>query len=394
MAEYLSPGVYVEKYDSGAIPMQGAFTDIAGFIGLAEKGPITGKPQLVKSFEDYKKIYGGYLSEAEYGSSRYLPYSVEQYFNNGGSRAYIMRLSIEKVNTSGAVKTTDIHPDVYIGTDNGPGMRTGLQAFIEIDDVSAILIPGVTAPEVQRALITFCENKKTCVAILDLPIDRTDAKDAVNYQGIYESSYAAYYHPWIQFYDALKERNAFFPPSGAIAGIYARTDAEKGVNKAPANEIVRACTGISVNIKDCDQDILNAKGINIIRSFTGRGIRVWGARTTSTNAEWKYINIRRLFIYVEQSIRLNTQWVIYEQNQEPLWVRVKNTVEMFLNYCQQTGMLAGNFASEAFFVECGRTTMSQNDIDNCKLICKVGVALLKPSEFIIFNITQKTAPSE
>ena len=586
MAEYLSPGVYVEEYDSGATPMQGVSTSTAGFVGLAERGPVIGQPQLVTSFADYKRMYGGYLSQAAYGSNRFLPYAVEQFFANGGARAYIMRavpgdakagsrttgvlkltaanpgawaedlrvvvtpaskaktqvlavngadltlknadgfnpgdvvelfdgktaahatvksvldkvvtldapctldVADTKVGTAKYIKTCEITltarlgetvetfenlslkpdalnnvcvktaksdlicvevkaakapaapapkekdkdgkeipapapkaasivpyelcggsgselvltlqggsngsvltvtPDAFLGKDDGPGKRTGLQAFQENGNVSIMAIPGVTAPEVQASLIAFCENKKSCFAILDVPMELKKTNDVANFRDMYDSTYAAMYHPWLEMYDAGSKRSAYFPPSGAMAGIYARTDIERGVHKAPANEVVRGCTGLSCAYNEGEQDILNPIGVNLIRSFTGRGIRVWGARTISSNGLWKYLNVRRLFIYVEESIKANTNWVVFEPNSTTLWNRVTRTIETFLATCWRDGALAGSTPSEAFFVECGPTTMTQDDIDNGRLICQIGIAPVKPAEFVIFRITQKTA---
>ena len=176
-----------------------------------------------------------------------------------------------------------------------------------------------------------------------------------------------------------------------MAGIYARSDNERGVHKAPANEVVRGCTGLSTLYNTGEQDILNPMGVNLIRSFPGRGIRVWGARTISSNGLWKYLNVRRLFIYIEESIRVNTNWVVFEPNSETLWGRVTRTIESFLATCWRDGALAGTSPEQAFFVECGLTTMTQDDIDNGRLICQIGIAPVKPAEFVIFRITQKTA---
>lgn len=252
-------------------------------------------------------------------------------------------------------------------------------------------IPGVTAPEVQAALIAFCENKKSCFAILDVPMELKKTNDVAAFRDMYDSTYAAMYHPWLEMFDAGAKRPAYFPPSGAMAGIYARTDVERGVHKAPANEVVRGCTGLSCSYNEGEQDILNPIGVNLIRAFTGRGIRVWGARTISSNGLWKYLNVRRLFIYVEESIKANTNWVVFEPNSSVLWSRVTRTIETFLATCWRDGALAGSTPSEAFFVECGPTTMTQDDIDNGRLICKIGIAPVKPAEFVIFRITQKTA---
>ena len=599
MAEYLSPGVYVEEYDSGATPMQGVSTSTAGFVGLAERGPVIGQPQLVTSFADYTRMYGGYLSKAGYGDARYLPYAVEQFFMNGGARAYIMRavpgdakaaslttgvlrvtaanpgawaekmrvtvvpsskaktqvfdvdgadltlknadgfnagdvvelfdgkttayatiksvldkvitldapctlaVADTKVGTSKYIRTCEITitarlddtvetyenlslkpealnyapvktaksdlirvevlpgkpaaaaapapvakdenkdnkdkkdapaaapapakaagitpydlcagvgegmvltleggsdgsvlnvtPDAYIGADDGPGKRTGLQAFQENGVVSVLAIPGVTSPEVQAALIGFCENRKSCFALLDVPMDLKKTNDVATFRDMYDSTYAAMYHPWLQMFDAGAKRTDYFPPSGAMAGIYARSDNSRGVHKAPANEVVRGCTGLSCNYNVGEQDILNPIGVNLIRALPGQGIRVWGARTISSNGLWKYVNVRRLFIYIEESIKANTNWVVFEPNSETLWSRVTRTIETFLATCWRDGALAGSSPDQAFFVECGPTTMTQDDIDNGRLICQIGIAPVKPAEFVIFRITQKTATGE
>ena len=579
----------MEEYDSGASPMQGVSTSTAGFVGLAERGPVVGQPQLVTSFADYRRMYGGYLSEAACGTARFLPYAVEQFFLNGGSRAYIMRavpadakadsavagvlkvtaanpgawaenmrvtvsasskaktqvlavngadltlknadgfqigdvvelfdgaktayatvknvldkvvtldapctinVADTKVGTAKYIRTCEITlavrlddmvevyenlslksealnyapvktaksdlirveilpaaakapapapakdekkeekapapaptasivpyelcggtgsemvltltggsdgsvqkltADTYLGKDDGPGKRTALQAFQENSSVSIMAIPGVTMPEVQSALIAFCENKKSCFAILDIPMELTKTNDVANFRDMYDSTYAAMYHPWLQMFDAGAKRPAYFPPSGAMAGIFARSDNERGVHKAPANEVVRGCTGLSCSYNNGEQDILNPVGVNLIRAFPGRGIRVWGARTISSNGLWKYINVRRLFIYVEESIKASTNWVVFEPNSETLWSRVTRTIETFLATCWRDGALAGSSPDQAFFVECGPTTMTQDDIDNGRLICQIGIAPVKPAEFVIFRITQKTATGE
>ena len=280
---------------------------------------------------------------------------------------------------------------MYLGEDNGPGRRTGLQSFIENNNVSIMAIPGVVDPNVQSTLIAFCENRASCFAILDMPADMKKTNELAQFRDMYDSTYAAIYHPWLEMLDNGSKRPAYFPPSGAMAGIYARTDTDRGVHKAPANEIVRGCTGLSCSYNDAEQDILNPIGINLIRAFTGRGIRVWGARTISSNGLWKYINVRRLFIYVEQSIKTNTNWVVFEPNSEALWGRVTRTIESFLATCWRDGALAGSTPEQAYFVECGPTTMTQDDIDNGRLICNIGIAPVKPAEFVIFRITQKTA---
>ena len=281
----------------------------------------------------------------------------------------------------------------YIGKDGGPGRRTGIQAFIENSDVSIMSVPGITIPEVQMSLIAHCENMKSRFAVLDMPKDRKKTDELLEYRDMFDSSYAAFYHPWIQIFDPLSKKNVFAPPSGSVLGVYARTDNTVGVHKAPANEVVRSCTGLASSYNTAEQDLLNPKGVNLIRSFPGRGIRIWGARTASSNATWKYVNVRRLFIYLEESIRANTNWVVFEPNTEALWGRVKRTVEMFLASTWRSGALAGTSPSEAFFVDIGRNTMTQDDIDNGRLICVIGVAPVKPAEFVVFRIGQYTSES-
>jgi phage tail sheath protein FI len=569
MAEYLSPGVYVEEFESGGKPMEGVGTSTAGFVGLAERGPVGGVPLLVTNFSDFKRKFGGYLSAAEFADNRYLAYCVEHFFLNGGSRAFISRVIPEdaksaegavpadqplltftaanpgkwgddikiiltpaakaktqilelidgakykvkkslgfengdvvvlengdtkiynqvvksqddviefaeafagdcidtglvpkitistcefnvevkyddidefygdvsfNVTSSGyignklaksalvqvAVQETpqgdpftalagdnpvasvelkggsngtnaNVTADVFMGTDNGPGKRTGIQAFLDNDVVSIMAVPGVTDPNVQLTLVAHCENTASRFAVLDMPQDLSKTDEILTHRNVVDSTYAAMYHPWLTVFDPLDKKNINIPPSGSVIGIYARSDNSRGVHKAPANEVVRGCTGLSVPFNKGEQDILNPKGVNLIRSFPGQGIRVWGARTASSDPSWKYVNVRRLFIFLEESIKANTNWVVFEPNDERLWARVKRTIDGFLRTMWRDGALAGNSESDAFFCNIGLSTMSQDDIDNGRLICVIGVAPVKPAEFVIFRITQKTSGAD
>lgn len=576
MAEYLSPGVYVEEFESGAKPMEGVGTSTAGFIGLAERGPVEGVPQLITNPADFKRTYGGYLSENEFGDYRFLAYAVDQFFLNGGSRCFVSRVApgdaacavgfapskeeavirleaknpgiwgdnirvvaapaskaktqvLEVLETTGGkryvvkngagfhagdviaftdqeevtynrvVKSQDniltleneftqdvtdknllpvkvlttcefsleisyndivevydhlslnIHSANYIekklaksdlvnvtdkktsqelidpftavagegkavasialsggsngsvssisaadfiGEDRGAGRRTGIQSFLDNDMVSLMAVPGVTDPNVQLTLVAHCENLGSRFAVLDIPREAKKVQDLIAHRDIFDSNYAALYHPWLSVFDPLDKKNIAIPPSGSILGIYARSDNTRGVHKAPANEVVRGCVGLDCQFNTGEQDILNPKGINLIRSFPGQGIRVWGARTATSNASWKYINVRRLFIFIEESIKANTSWAVFEPNDEVLWVRVQRTISVFLNGLWRGGSLAGTSPEEAFFVNIGRDTMSQDDIDNGRLVCVIGVAPVKPAEFVIFRISQKTADAE
>ena len=281
-----------------------------------------------------------------------------------------------------------ITDDIFMGVDGGPGNRTGLAAFKEVNNVSIMAIPGVTSPAVQLALITHCTNTGASFAVLDVPQDMVKPTDVLAHREKVDSDYAAMYHPWIQIYDALNKKPAYIPPSGAICGIYARSDVERGVHKAPANEVIYNCIGLSCLYNKAEQDILNPAGVNLIRTLPGQGIRVWGARTCSSNSLWKYVNVRRLFIYLEESIKANTNWAVFEPNDEMLWSRVSRTIRTFLRDMWRSGALVGITEDQAFYVNIGRDTMSQGDILNGRLICEIGVAPSRPAEFVIFRITQ------
>lgn len=584
MAEYLSPGVYMEEFDSGVKAMEGVGTSTAGFVGMAQKGPIKGLPVLITSMADYQRRFGGYLSERAYGDQRFLPYAVEQFFNNGGSTCYVMRVCKEKDDTDagkdgaataqgilkagdtalltltaanpgawgnnirarltpvlknrvkidswpageektcgvsssdgyeagdlvciqymekdgrkvfysvaekaegsgitlkwtgtppaeadteaflyllewgmmlqddtsaeqyesvsfnpernsyveqalkksqlvtaaanmenltedmlksllegdggeeitleiafeggsdGVIKADAFDPSLYIGRDGSPDQRTGLTAFKTLSDVSIMAIPGITDGSVQSALVSHCEGLASRFAILDMPFDSKEVAELQAFKENIDSSYAAMYHPWLQCYDPLANRKVFLPPSGSMAGIYARTDNSRGVHKAPANEVVRNCTGLSIKYNEAEQGKLNPKGINLIRNIPGQGIRVWGARTCSSDGNWKYVNVRRLFIFLEESIKANTNWAVFEPNDEMLWSRVEGTIRVFLTTQWRNGALAGSTADEAFYINIGKNTMTEDDILNGRLICVIGVAPVRPAEFVIFRITQK-----
>lgn len=571
MAEYLSPGVYVEEFDSGPTPMQGVGTSTAGFIGVAEKGPVSGAPVLVTGPADFARKFGGYLHENEFGDYRFLAHAVNHFFINGGSRAFVMRVAppdatvakascnegkegvidieakdagawgnsvmltfsvadgsksqiledlgngkyrlknvagfavgdvvaltgtdkeqfgmvtnvtgnfvtfdkpfegdvvddslLPKINlntcemnvvvefdgevekykgvtfnisspsfieklmakseivtlkakaSESAVAPMDVVRQVFggegdeikvslsggatgtaaaltdadfIGKDEGPGSRTGIQAFLDNTDVSIMAVPGIISPNVQLSLVAHCEKLASRFAVLDMPMESKTVADLMQHRDIVDSDYCAMYHPWLQVFDPLDKKDTFIPPSGSVMGIYARSDNQRGVHKAPANEVVANCTGLFVNYNVAEQDLLNPKGVNLIRKFPGAGIRIWGARTASSKPLWKYVNVRRLFIYLEESIKANTNWVVFEPNDAGLWARVKRTIEIFLEGVWRTGALVGGSPEDAFFVDIGPNTMTKDDIDNGRLVCVIGVAPVKPAEFVIFRITQKT----
>ncbi len=561
MAEYLSPGVYVEEYDNSPRSIEGVGTSTAGFVGMAVKGPSQGAPSLITSFAGFLREFGGYLSEFTHKEYRYLAGSVEQFFANGGTRCFVARVvapgaakakaeagvlhisaanegtwgnriqvsiasvtkkklqlvaqkdentytaknvdgflegdivafgstynriasifdnditfenafqenpvdtglvpekllylvetdiqvrygdeaenyaglsfnvaspnyivnkmqksELVEVSVEAMTNLTDpveqilevgkkagsitlsggsdgninaVTAGTFIGEDNGPGKRTGIQAFVENDHVSMMAVPGITIPEVVVSLVAHCENMKNRFAVLDMPKELAKTKELIEYREMIDSTYAAMYHPWVQIFDRSTQKSGFFPPSGAIMGIYARTDVARGVHKAPANETVM-CTDLSISYNKGEQDILNPAGINLLRKIPGQGIRVWGARTASSNSAFKYVNVRRLFIYVEESIKANTNWVVFEPNDTTLWTRVNITISSFLDTLWRSGMLAGATPEESYFVEIGASTMTQDDIKNGRLICNIGIAPSRPAEFVIFRVTQYTAES-
>ncbi|MEX3788823.1 phage tail sheath family protein [Paraburkholderia sp. BR14374] len=291
--------------------------------------------------------------------------------------------------TQGDDKLADLTIDDFVGVDKGSGARTGIQALEDVTDVSLCVVPGMWSRTIQSALITHCESLRYRFAILDsgknLGID-----DVLAFRAPLDSKFAALYYPWIDVRDASVSRNVSIAPSGHIAGIYARVDNDRGVYKAPANEEILSIFDISQDVNKREQELLNPVGINALRFFPQRGNRVWGARTLSSESAWKYVNVKRIFIYVEASIDYGTQWVVFEPNDEPLWARVRQTISDFLATTWRSGALQGTKPSEAFFVKCDRTTMTQDDIDNGRLICIIGIAPVKPAEFVIFRIQQFT----
>lgn len=269
--------------------------------------------------------------------------------------------------------------------------RKGLNGLNAIDGISLIYSPNAfVVPGLVGALIAHCENHKYRFAIID-SAQASPSPAEVNPRNDFDTKYAAFYYPWLRIIDGESGLERIVPPGGHVAGIYARSDIERGVHKAPANEAVRSIIGLQYKINKGEQEVLNPRGVNVIRAFPDRGRRVWGARTLSSDPLWKYVNVRRLFIFLEESIDKATQWVVFEPNNEDLWARVKQTITRFLVDVWRTGALMGTTPDEAFFVKVDRSTMTQNDIDNGRLIVLIGVAPTKPAEFVIFRIAQFTA---
>ena len=513
MPEYLYPGVYVEEIDTGNKPIEGVSTSTVGFLGVAARGPIT--PTFITSYTEFVRTFGGHVQDAFGTPKAYLAYGVEGFFQNGGLRCWIARVTsasaktatvelaetqvsavgpgvwggqvgfmisdaglanpnlfkltvmywstpaaaaaaialndpIKAAQSAAQVEVFDnLSPDpksstYYVGAvagvsnlvslkqktgarpanrvlglldgsgggtvgDDGsalaigdfegnasdPANPTGLLGLSKIDGISLLCCPDETAitprGTIADRLRTQSETLKDRFAIVQAtaiaepnPVTPT----APN------SKYAAFYYPWLNIVDSKTGQEIAIPPGGHIAGIYARSDTERGVHKDPANEVIRGISGLQLPIDNQAQSILNPIGVNALRYFKGLGNLVWGGRTTSNDPDWKYINVRRLFIFVEKSIERGTQWVVFEPNDEPTWARVRRSVSAFLNGLWLDGMLQGAKREDAYFVRCDRTTMTQADIDNGRLIVVIGIAPVKPAEFVIFRIGQWTGGSD
>jgi phage tail sheath protein FI len=291
----------------------------------------------------------------------------------------------------------------YEGTANPEqDYATGLKQLEAIEDISIVAAPGSTwqyglriddVNSIINLLISHAERMRYRIAVLDAPEGQKIA-DIRKLRAKIDSKHAALYYPWVTVFDPVTRRPLNLPPSGFVSGIYARNDTERAVYKAPANEVVRGAIGFETLISTAQQEVLNPEGINVFRFFEGRGFRLWGARTISSDPEWKYVNVRRYFAYLERSVDKGTQWAVFEPNGEALWANVRATIRDFLINEWSNGALLGDKPEKAFFVRCDRSTMTQNDLDNGRLVCLIGIAPLKPAEFVIFRIGQWTADAK
>jgi len=290
-------------------------------------------------------------------------------------------------------------PEDYVGD---VADRTGLGSLETVDEITMLCVPdlmsayqqGVIDLEqvqaVQLAMIAHCELMGDRMAILDTPpgLNAQQVKEWRVDSAGYDSAFAAMYAPWIKTADPGTGDLSYMPPSGHVAGIWGRNDDTRGVHKAPANEVVRGAVTLETQFTKNEHDLLNPVGINVVRSFPGRGTRVWGARTMSSDPAWRYLNVRRLFNYLEESILVGTNWVVFEPNDEALWARVRRTVSAFLVNEWRKGALFGRTPDEAFYVKCDSETNPSEGIDAGQLLCEIGVAPVKPAEFVVFRLAQ------
>jgi len=364
------------------------------------------RPALIEDFDDLVTDEG---SPDFYGKR--VPFiDLEKGETNQGPESSALGILVRKVGAPAGARPADGMQVLDGGADdanplgvddyNGeaiPGGR-GVQglAALELDsyrDVALVYAPSVST-DIAKAIVSHCERLKFRFAVIDSPNGQSSTGGLNPRNTVTDSSYAGFYYPWIITADPRTGARKLIPPGGHVLGVYARSDTERGVFKAPANEILRGALALEYEINDNLQDDLNPKGVNVVRSFPGRGIRVWGARTITSNALWKYVSVRRLFIFLERSIYEGTQWVVFEPNDDRLWARVIDTIRLFLRSQWRLGALFGRTEQEAFFITCDRSTMSQDDILNGRLICEIGIAPVRPAEFVIFRIFQNTAEAQ
>jgi Bacteriophage tail sheath protein len=399
---YLTPGIYIEEIPSGPRPIEAVGTSTAAFIGTAPN--YDARLHQAFAVNNWSQFAKEYIAAGSAGTL--LAQAVYGFFLNGGTRCYIVNVG---------------QAQELIGTGKP---RKGIELLEEVDEVAIVAAPGLTDPASYDTVLSHCEKMKDRVCILDPPYDIPDI-DVLKTVGTpppapkgkkggdkggdkggepepppkgvrpRNSNYGAIYAPWIRVVNPFSPKELIWvPPSGHIAGIYARTDATRGVYKAPANETVRGALDLSYKVTRDEQGELNRLGINIIRFFATQGIRVWGARMLADDPQWRYVNVRRLFNQIEESIEEGTNWVVFEPNDMSLWKAIKRDVGAFLRLQWRAGALMGATPEEAFFVKCDEETNPPEVIDAGMVVTVIGIAPVKPAEFVIFRIGQQAGGAE
>jgi uncharacterized protein len=400
MPTYLTPGVYVEEVSTGARPIEAVGTSTAAFVGAAPNpGARMDQSVAINSWSQFLREY-----VVEGSTSTPLAHAVFGFFQNGGRRCYCVNVAAGQP---------------IIG---GGRQRKGLELLEEVDEVNIVAAPGYTDAASYEALLSHCEKLRNRIAVLDAPnnikdIDQLTKVAAAPATGgggasgagetarttggglrprVSDHGYGTLYFPWITAQDPLNPKTLVdVAPSGHIAGIYARTDATRGVHKAPANEPIRGALNLTYRLTDEEQGELNQSGVNCLRFFPREGILVWGARTLADSAsEWRYLNVRRLFNMIEESIVRSTRWVVFEPNDVSLWKSIRRDLGAFLTLLWRDGALMGATPEEAFFVRCDAETNPTDVIDAGQVVTLIGLAPVKPAEFIIFRIGQHAAGTE
>ena len=372
-----APDVYISEEPAGARPIEAVGTSTAGFIGKAPKSDraLLKKPVAINNWTEFLNKFA-----PEGSQSTPLALAVYGFFENGGSRCYVVDVA------------------------DGP-VDDGLKALETVDEIAILAAPGFTDAASYTAILGHCERLHDRVAILDSPEVVEDINDLLNVAtekpgGTHEKSgnrprnsddgFGSFYYPWITVRDPLSPTlrvNA--APSGHIAGIWARSDSTRGVHKAPANELVRGALSLTHALSRDEIGLLNDAGVNSLRFFSREGIRVWGGRTlAASSSEWRYLNVRRLFNMIEESIVDSTRWIVFEPNDYTLWKSIRRDITAFLTLLWRDGALMGRTPQEAFFVKCDEETNPSESIDRGYVVTLIGIAPVKPAEFIVFRIRQ------
>jgi len=375
--DYNIPDIYVEEVPAGPRPIEAVGTRTAAFIGQAPKADAyRGQTRAVNNWTQFVNDFVG-----DSTASNLLANAVFGFFANSGSRCFIV---------NSAKRATDL--------------AAALKALEAEDEVAILAAPGYSDTGSFEAVLTHCEKLQDRVAILDAPLEVKDLGQLTTVgttgsdsKGLRprKSAYGAFYFPGITVNDALSGQLVDVPPSGHIAGIWARSDATRGVHKAPANEVVRGALNVTYRLTREEQGALNPAGVNCIRYFPRQGILVWGARTLDEAAsEWRYLNVRRLFNMIEESIAEATRWIVFEPNDRQLWKSIRRDIGAFLTRVWRDGALMGATAEQAFFVKCDEETNPPESIDAGMVVTIIGIAPVKPAEFVIFRISQHAGGAE
>lgn len=375
MSEMAAPGVYANITSSGNKPIESVGASTAAFIGQSAKGP-ENEATLVTSWSQFEERFGSFED------SKYLAHAVYGFFANGGSKCFICNVGAET-----EAQTANDLTALIMGEDKGPSLRSGINVFNNIDEISLVAAPGITNKEAQTIVIDHCEKLGDRFAILDCEEELTTGLDQMSRAKA--TNNASTYFPWVKVYDPKKKENVYQPPAGFVAGLYSRVDSTRGIHKAPANETLNGVVGLKYSLTKEEQSLLNPRGINLIRDFGDLGIKVYGARTLASDPEWKYVNVRRLFLNVRQSLQQGTEWAVFEPNNESLWGNVKRNVAAYLKHLWKSEALVGNTPEEAFYVICDKSNNPQESIDLGILNVSIGIAPVKPAEFINISIQQK-----
>jgi phage tail sheath protein FI len=355
-------------------PIEGVATSIAAFVGIAPGGP-SNTPVRVRSWAQFATLYGDpdQPGHEPYADDAFLAHAVRGFFDNGGTCCWIVR-------------TQDLAGDV--------AERRGLGALAAVDEITIVCVPDAVAPgrdeaglrALQAALITHCENAGDRMAILDPP-PALDPRQLLEWRrgaGAHDSKHAVLYWPWLEVTEPAGGHPMLVPPSGHVAGAWCRSDV---AHQAAEDDPLRGLATLAYDVGDDDSAKLAEAGVNSIRSFPGRGIRVWGSRTLSSDPEWRYVPVRRLFLQIAESLDEGLRWVVFEPNNERLWARLRRSAEDFLERRRREGALAGEIPEEAYFVRCDEETNPPDLVDAGQVVCVIGIALVRPREFVSLRLS-------